>query len=259
MDGGRLRWELSTEKISFSVLVHELTHAFFMQRDDVMRPLAAETPGLSMTVLGEGFAYAMGPGMYHDSDGDPLGRNISGDRRRGQGWNDDGNPRERLFGFALRPSFEEAMRRGEQIEDYLPRAKAVFQALHGIHNEWPGPTLWIAGPISKEVRARLSETPFRWSIADFGHHEDGYSKFLRNARPGDLLVIGVAGDLADQDIPNRWTHLAPLDPAEIAGRIGRGRKIETEGVEQGMRVVLLAAPSHRELMKLAATTKLLEL
>ena len=49
MDGGRLRWELHDERVSFAVLLHECTHGFFASRDEDLQAVVARTPGLTMT------------------------------------------------------------------------------------------------------------------------------------------------------------------------------------------------------------------
>ena len=262
MDGGVLRWELSGEELPFSVLVHELTHAFVMQKQELIEAVAVDTPGLSTTLLGEGLAYAFAPGIERDGEQDSLRWNVAQDRANGQGWEDEGYGRQRLFGLALRPLLSEALER-EKLEDFLPRARDVFRALREVHEastKAPGlgpPKLAIAGPAGDVVRERLLDSRFHLWISRFDHVRSYYDDVLPKLGKGDLLVLLVAADDAAR-IPAEHAALSPLAPDELERRLGRGETVAEERTrEDGLRVVLLAAPHRGALEELARTTRLL--
>jgi len=262
MDGGVLRWELCTDELPFSVLAHELTHAFVMQKQELIEAVAADTPGLSTTLLGEGLAYALAPGLERDGEQDLLRLNVAQDRADGKSWEDEGYGRQRLFGLALRPLLSEALER-EKLEDFLPRARDVFRALREVHEaraDAPGlgpPKLAVAGPSGAVVRERLLDSRFHLWISCFDHVRSYYDEVLPKLGKGDLLVLLVAADDGGR-IPAEHAALAPLAPDEVERRLGRGESVAEERTrEDGLRIVLLAAPRRTALEELARTTPLL--
>lgn len=259
MDGGRLRWEIHSEgDLSFSVLLHEVTHGFFQKRDDLLRATVERTPGLDMTLLGEGFAYAVAPGMYPDTDFDQLGRLVSSDLKQGRGWGGTTYEHQRMFALALRPLLREAFDDGVALELFLPRARDVFLALEEVNAEPPVPTLFAAGPMRDEVKARLIESKYRLSMYRFNHDPRSYDEYLPKANRGDLLVLLVAGDDAER-IPRSHAALSPVAPAAIEKRLAAGGTIAQDYTNRdGLRIVLLAAPTARELRALVRSTPLLE-
>ncbi len=257
MDGGRLRWEIGSEGVTEWVLIHELTHGFFRPRTELMRAAVERTPGLSLTVLGEGFAYGMGPGLVEADEGDPLARMVGGDLRQGRVWNDDGNIRQRMYGLALRPAFRRALEEGRTLEEFLPLACDVFTGVHELNDTWPGPTLWIAGPANDAVRERFRDTPFAFSIASFSHDQESFERYLPAMRHNDLIVISIAGDTGGY-LPERYARLAPVSRKEVEKQLGRRKSIALAGAHEGVPLVFLAAPKAAALAELATSTELFE-
>ena len=258
MDGGRLRWELSSEAINESVLIHELTHAFFMPRNDLLQETVERTPGLHMTLLGEGFAYATAPGIYTGGkELDVLASNVRNDRQNDEAWQDPGYGRQREYGLALRPLLAAAYEDGQKLEEFLPRARDVFLALREVEEARPGPTLYIAGPARDPVKERLAGTRFQWSHLTFNHHVDSYKKSLRESRRGDWLVIAVCGD-DDERIPAEVAYLSPMPVDKLEKRLRARKKVVEARYEGDLRIVLVAAATQRELDALIAATPLLD-
>jgi hypothetical protein len=259
MDGGRLRWELCEGRVSASVLLHECTHGFFQQRSAELQALVERTPGLSMTLLGEGFAYAMAPGLHPDGEDDNLARNVGKDLVDHPSWKEGGYEWQRAYGLALRPLLAEALEKGEKLEAFLPRARDAYLALRELlaSREQRGPPkLAIAGPAGGLVRERLLDSKFHLWISWFDHRAESYAENLPKLGPGDLLVLTVAGDDA-QRIPPAFLHLSPVAPEELERRLRSGAPIEEERAEPGrFRVVLLAAPTRAALDELARRSKL---
>lgn len=262
MDGGRLRWELASEDVSFSVLLHETTHGFFLQKEAELRAVVDATPGLTMTLLGEGFAYAMAPGIYPDGDDDNLAYNVAKDRANQETWEDQGYEWQRMYGLALRPLLREALREKTSLESFLPRARDVFLALREVWNATADragpPKLLIAGPGSGSVRERLLDSKYHLWIVQTSHEGPNYAESLPKLGPGDLFVLLIAGD-DSQRIPAEYAWLSPLEPTEIERRIRSGKLIEESQVPQSTyRVVLLAAPTKKELEELVRKSRRLE-
>jgi len=259
MDGGRLKWELDSDRVPFSVLLHETTHAFFLEKNELLARTVAETPGLTMTLLGEGFAYAMAPGLYSDGGSDELLGNVAQDRARDQAWNDPTYGRQREYALALRPLFGEALETST-LEAFLQRARDVFLAIQEVESARPGrggpPKLAIAGPASDAVRERLGSKYSLW-IHSFNHASDGYAETVPKLGQGDLLVLLVARDDSER-IPAEQGKICPLPLDELEKRLAKGEALEKEGAWNSARVVLLAAPTTKALEELVRSSALLE-
>jgi hypothetical protein len=270
MDGGHLRWEIDSEDIPVSVLLHELTHGFVMQKEELVDKLSSATPGLTTTLIGEAIAYAMAPGLYGDaSDGDDnLRYNVTKDRKNEEAWEDPTYGRQRMIALAARPLLAECFEKGETLEAFLPRLRLVYLALREIYEEPvaasasgarpPGPPrLAIAGPAGDAVRARLEASFSAW-IHSFNHDPSSYAEVLPQLGKSDLLVLLISGDDAER-IPPAFTQLSPVAPDEIDKRLRAGKQVaETRDEASGLRVVLLGAPTLTELQDLVRKSPLLE-
>lgn len=262
MDGGRLRWEIFDERLSFSVLLHELTHGFFQQRNDLLEAVVERTPGLNMTLMGECFAYAVAPGMYPDGDGDPLAHNVAQDRCGNDRWQGQtGYGMQRMFGLAVRPMLVEAFEEGTTLEEFLPHVRTAFLAVNEVMmaRELRAPRLHIAGPARDVVRERLLPSKYSMWMNRFNHaSEEGYAQARDAAQPGDLLVVLIAGDDEDDAVPSAHLDLLPVALADVRKRIRARKTIAEEHMAGSLRVVLLAAPTTAALEKLVASTPLLD-
>ncbi len=262
MDGGRLRWELADENVSFSVLLHELTHGFFLQRNDELRRVVDETPGLSITLLGEGFAYAVAPGLYpDDGTGDNLAYNVAKDRAEGRCWQEEGPERCRAYALGLRPLLAQAFAEKQGLASFLPRARDVYLALSEVEGaavEARGPPrLLVAGPAAGHVRARLLDSRYHMWIRCMDHSKEGYDEDVPGLRAGDLLVLLVQGD-GPERVPPAYAWLSPASAAEVDRALREGTDLAAEHRPHGtFRVVLLAAPTAARLEAVARESPLL--
>ncbi len=259
MDGGRLRWEIGPEGMEQSVLLHELVHGFFMQKDELLQATVERTPGLTMTYLGEGFAYAFSPGLYGPKDRDVLGGNVASDRSNGQAWQDPNYGRQREYALALRPLLSDALANGQMLEAFLPRARDAWLALREVEEARGAPTLFYTGPAGKVVHDRLIDGRYKYSMYGFNNRAEQWKERLSLARTGDLFVVTLASDHDDRPLPSGYDHFLPLAPEEVERRIERGKVVAEERSVDGLRVVLLAASTRTELEELARTTPLLDI
>ncbi len=260
MDGGRLRWELSDAQIEPSVLLHEATHGFFMEKSQVMNELVGQVPGMNGTLLGEGLAYAVAPGMYPFREVDVLASNVAQDRCGSDRWDGKvGYGMQRMYGLALRPLLQEAFARGDTLEQFLPRARDAYLAVNAVMmaEESRAPRLHITGEARDVVRERLQSRYPQW-IHRFNLGDvEGLVQARDGPRKGDLLVILVSGEDREQ-LSEQHRDLLPLAWDQISQRIRARKTIEGEQAVGELRVVLLAAPTTAELEKLARSTKLLD-
>jgi len=261
MDGGRLRWEIVDPDVDASVLLHELTHGFFLQRQELLSALAEATPGLSTTVLGEGFAYATAPGMYPFRDGDLLGHEVAHDRCGSDRWDGRGDyGMQRMFGLALRPLLADAFAQGSKLEDFLPRARDAFLAVNEVMmaTELRPPTLFMAGRGRDLVRERLRDSKYSLSMFRFNLAAgQSFADARQRAQPGDLLVILVSGE-DPESVPSAHLDLLPLTPEELSRRLRAGKTVEEQGLSGPLRVVLLAGPTDEAVEELARGSRLLQ-
>ena len=257
MDGGRLRWEIADAAPSFAVLAHEVAHGFFQRRVEDLRRIAKSTPGLSLTLLGEGFAHAIAPGLHPDGAADELRSQVARQREQGTSWTSDA-VRGRTYALALRPLLREALEGTGTLDQFLPRARDVFLALREVEEASGPPKLALAGPLGDLVRERLRESKYRLWISWFDHRAPAYSRWIPELRAGDLLVLLVA--LEDpQRIPAEFARLAPMAPEELERELHAGRTVSMSRAAEGSyRVVLLAAPTGEQLAELARTSPLLD-
>lgn len=260
MDGGRLRWEISDEGISPAVLLHECTHGFFLERQDTLDELVEATPGMSGTLLGEGFAYALAPGMYPFRDGDPLAHNVAQDRCGSDTWDGKtGYGMQRMFGLALRPLLAEAFESGQSLEEFLPRARDAFQAVHAVMmaREQGPPTAFIGGRGRDVVRERLDDSKYRYSMHRFNlASADSFENARTIGRSGDVLVILVSGE-DDEEVPRQHADLLPMPADRLAKQLRAGKSVELEHTLGPLRILLLAGPTDGDVEDLARSSELL--
>ena len=92
------------------------------------------------------------------------------------------------------------------------------------------------------------------------HHmmDDAYPKVLAWSDPGDTFVFMFAFDLDEQRVPEEYHDMLPKSWTEIESRVKQGETLELTGEARGLHVVLLAAPTMRELEGLIRSTDLLD-
>jgi len=257
MEGGVLRVEVGSESVPTRTIYHEVAHAFFLARGNLLAQTAEPHNGLSVSVFAEGLAFAVAPGLYDDGSGDPLGALVLADKDSPFGWNDSKSlSKRRVFGLALRPVLARALDK-QSLAQFAPRARDIWLAIREVEEARPGPSLLTAGPGYEDVWERMLDSRYRESIYSFPHNSEFYRQNLARARAGDTFVMLVAADQEDRTIPADFREFCPVPPPELAKRLEAGEKLEEVGTKHGLRVVLLAAPTLSELEDLIANLGLL--
>jgi hypothetical protein len=124
-NGGVLVVEVG-EGDCFYTLLHESWHALVLTKQNEVEA-AAKNIGMDVTTLGEGMAYAVMPGLYHDGSGDWLAGQVRADEGKPF---DDNYVRFRRFALALRPILKQALEDDKQtLSTFLPRALDVYVAV----------------------------------------------------------------------------------------------------------------------------------
>jgi len=184
---------------------------------------------------------------------------VAKDRAKNQAWSDPDPGRFRKYALAPRPLFKEALE-SSKLEDFLPRARDVFLALQEVESARAAhggpPKLAIAGPAQEVVRERLKGSKYDLWIHSFNHGSDGYAQVLPQLGAGDLLVLLVTRD-KESRIPSDRGDVSPMALDEIDRRLTAGETIAKEGSVNLVRVVLLVAPTGKQLAELARKTPLL--
>jgi hypothetical protein len=107
---------------------------------------------------------------------------------------------------------------------------------------------------SMQLSAQDEEVLKRYAAMRSQRRWGHYREYLPRARAGDLLVLLVAADHPER-VPASFAALSPLDPAALERELARGGTLtEEHTTDAGLRVLLLAAPTVRELEELVAAT-----
>ena len=94
-------------------------------------------------------------------------------------------------------------------------------------------------------------------IHSYNHSSENYETILSKSKAGSTIVLLLAFDQADKNIPEKYQYLLPLPWAQIEAAIKKGETVERKGTSQGRTIVLLAAPTQSQLKKLIRETTLL--
>ena len=125
--GGRLVVEVPLAD-TIGTLLHESLHALLDPQRELIR-LAAETVGLDYTVLSEGIAYALWPGIMADTEqGDLLIERLVRMQLRGTPASDPFFKFESLAAV-IRPLLRAALADKETITMFLPKATAKWRSV----------------------------------------------------------------------------------------------------------------------------------
>ncbi len=118
-------------------VVHEVFHLVLShKRSEILAAATACGSGLTEEAIHEGIAYALSPGIVHDSGPgrDPLAEKVGEDRKRGAPAK-DGYVRNNRFGLTLRPLVESALVRKTKLAGFLTNACTTWKALQA--EKWP--------------------------------------------------------------------------------------------------------------------------
>ena len=122
--------------------------------------------------------------------------------------------------------------------------------------ERPQRGVWFSvGPGWKELEKLAQRNGH--GIQSFNHSAEHYQTILSKSKSGSTIVLLLAFDQPDKNIPEKYQYLLPLPWAQIDAAITKGETVECQGTSQGRTIVLLAAPTESRLNRLIQETKLL--
>ncbi len=261
-NGGVLVVEVGEDGDPYFTLLHEAWHAFVDRRVDALDAAVQRTPGLDRTLLGEGMAYAIYPGLYHPGAGDELRAKVRNDLADSKTHDDERFRRYAMFnryGLALRPLLEAALDDpNETLQTFLPRACDVFRALESLNTALEGRAIhgiFLFGPTIASLRDRAASR--RVNVWGRRHDRDGY-RVLANARPNDLVLLLFTLKELSAGIPDEVRDLLPIPLEQVKASLSRGEPIEAGAARREWQVILLAAPDEAGIAALARASKALE-
>ncbi len=256
-NGKRLTLEIPSNCDAFPSLLHELTHSFLETQRSHFEKAVQNINELDCMTLNEGIAYAISPGLFHVSTGDPLLRRVKEDLLAGKPLSDN-YTRFNRFGLALRPLLRKALEEDQQtLDEFLLRAVdawCVLVEFDRIYRTKLKHIGWFsAGPGWKTLASLPHAPSYKFSRK---HTEHGYNSILVNAEKGSKLFLLFALDHEDRKVPNIYHDLLPMPWLEIEKALKRGETLELRSYARNLEIILLAAPTTKALEELIQNTKL---
>jgi hypothetical protein len=237
------------------VLAHELFHALLRTHQAEVAKAAARTPGLDPTLLGEGLAYALSPGILHEGSVDALAAQVRADLDE-PGGADGPYPRFHRFGLALRPLLRAALDDPTvTLPALLARAGDVFSAVEALSAAWTAPrrpALILLGHPAPDLVQRARRRPT--DVWQRPHTAHGYAEALSHAHAGDAVVLLVTRADVPGGIPEAFRDLLPVPWAQVADELAAGRDLVQSATRRGLLVVLLGGADEAHLDALARRT-----
>ena len=253
-DGGRIKLEVPRDRDLFPTFFHELFHVFLNRRRDAMeRALAAEKT-LDLETLGEGFAYAVGSGIYGTaSDYANLEREAGADLRAGK-LLDEPYVRFRRYAVALCPLLRGALET-QTLDVFLPRAIDTWRSVRALSlaaNANDREAWFCFGPGWQTV-FEIGKTR-RVDLYSRNHALDQYDAMFAKARSGSRVVLLFARDSQDSELPPQYQDLLPCPWSEFLTKWKAKGSLELTSGARGMRVGIFAAPTTVELARLVSAS-----
>ena len=133
-NGGIISLEVPPTTNVFPTLLHECFHAFVNPQKPRLEAAIAGVDGLDEQTLNEAIAYAIAPGLLHDSSrGDPLRDEALEDLKDGKQIGTDAFMRFHWYALALRPLVKESLDDpNATLDTFLPRAIDAWRTLHDL-------------------------------------------------------------------------------------------------------------------------------
>ena len=95
-------------------------------------------------------------------------------------------------------------------------------------------------------------------LFSFNHKSEHYEEALSRSNPGDAVFLLFALDHEDRVVPGEFRDLLPLPWPDVEARLERGETVELTGQARGLKSILMAAPTVRELESLVRKTRFLD-
>jgi hypothetical protein len=261
MNGGILVVEVGASVDPYYTLLHEAWHGFVERQAAALDAACASVPDLDRTLLAEGLAYAVYPGLYHPGQEDALLEQVRADLRDIKTNHDERSRRLawfRRYGLALRPLLAAALEDPNQtLAGFLPRACDVFRALASL-----SPALEDARPQGIFVLGPHVASLWSWVTAQHtnvwrrDHDAQGYEA-LTHAQPGDVVLLVFTAAQPAGSVPEAWRDLLPVAPEQVKAALDAGTSLEATAVRRQCNVILLAAPDAAGVAELARKSPLL--
>lgn len=264
-NGGILVLEVARGRDSLPTIAHELTHLFLAAHRPLLQRAAEAAPGLDAQTLNEGIAYSLTSVLF-PSDGARLVWQVAGDFGARKDLSDP-YVRFNRFALAIQPRLKAAVDDGSTLEGVLPKLVEVWPIVVALSQSAPPlvvpeaqqpvpgqpPRSFAAGPGWKALAARLSG-----DLTSCNHGKQCYDQLLSKARAGEMLILTFSLDRPDERPVEGYEDLLPMPWPEIAAALEAGKKVEKTGRARGVRTVLFAAPTKRDLEQLIQQTKLID-
>jgi hypothetical protein len=258
-NGGVLVVEVGEGTDPFYTLLHEAWHAFVESQAALVDAAVRTTPGLDRTLLGEGMAYVIHPGLYHSGTDDPLAQRVRDDWMDTRKSADERARRYAMFNrfaLALRPLLSAALDDPDAtLAQFLPRACDVFRGVQSLSGALDAPGrrgLFLFGPKVPSLWDRA--VGLRLNVWSRGHDGSGY-EVLAKARPGDVILLLFTRAELSEGLPAAWRDLLPASLSEVKAAVDEGHVFEAEARRRQWRVILLAATDPAQLAQAAASSK----
>ena len=160
------------------------------------------------------------------------------------------------FGFGMTPPFAIGLSTSPLPAMEAPPAGGSEPSPYPSWDEkrsWPN--WYSAGPGWRELDA-IALSHKAWVLA-FSHSAKHYQTILSLSQPGSLIVLTFALDNPDREVPAEYKDLLPMPWPEIEAALKKGETVKHSASARQRRIVLLAAPTERQLIDLIHRTRLL--
>jgi hypothetical protein len=114
---------------------------------------------------------------------------------------------------------------------------------------------YSAGPDWRELNEVVSAHGI--TLVSGNHEASLYRKWLADTRPGSVLVLLIALNKGDYDIPEQYRDLLPVPWDQIEASLQKGQNVVRLGKARNRTVFLFAAPTENVLKRLIHKNQLL--
>ncbi|MCE5199953.1 MAG: hypothetical protein ABFD54_05415 [Armatimonadota bacterium] len=257
---------VSDSRKSYQWLLQEVFLSRAYQQNALTAAVRPEV-GLDKSTLIHGMAFALVPGIFHESSSDQLAETVARYAANGAS-SKDWYVRNSMYGLALRPLLKEAIYDKQQsLQTFLPRAVDAWLVLTEIDKASPADQTARPGnehDFKKDLKhsifvfgscdSKLFTEDLRKSTSKhlFGrnHSSETYNDMLtNNSKPGDTIILLISLDSSER-VPSEYSDLLPVPWPEVESKLRQGQIVAGQGNAREMSVFLVAAPTHDQMCQL---------